>query len=65
TTTDPGECTTTVTYTDAGFTGDWSATVTSTVYNRTATVTQATDCHGCNHITTTTVRAPWWGGVGP
>ncbi|KAK1961157.1 hypothetical protein LY78DRAFT_722956 [Colletotrichum sublineola] len=65
TATTSGGCTTTVTYYDAGFTGDWSPTMTSTVYSTTVTVTQPTDCHGCKYITSTTVRRPWWGGIGP
>ncbi|KAK1599334.1 uncharacterized protein LY79DRAFT_138520 [Colletotrichum navitas] len=63
--TKPGECTTTTTYLDAGFTGDWKPTTTITVYNTTVTVTKPTDCHGCNHITSTTKLAPGWGGIGP
>ncbi|KZL83015.1 hypothetical protein CI238_01959 [Colletotrichum incanum] len=63
--TKPGECTTTVTEFDAGFTGDYKPTGTITLYNSTVTVAKPTDCHGCNHITSTTELAPWWGGIGP
>ncbi|GKT58392.1 hypothetical protein ColTof4_12323 [Colletotrichum tofieldiae] len=65
TTTKPGECTTTVTVLDAGFTGDYQPTATITLYNSTVTVAKPTDCHGCHHITSTTEIAPWWGGIGP
>ncbi|KAK2040037.1 hypothetical protein LZ31DRAFT_558232 [Colletotrichum somersetense] len=63
--TNPGDCTETITHLDAGFTGDWKPTTTVTVYNQTVTVTKPTDCHGCDHITSTTELAPWWGGIGP
>ncbi|EFQ34277.1 hypothetical protein CGRA01v4_03899 [Colletotrichum graminicola] len=63
--TEPGECTTTVTYLDVGFTGDWKPTTTITVYDRTVTVAKPTDCYGCDHITSTTKLAPGWGGIRP
>ncbi|GKT41031.1 uncharacterized protein ColSpa_01212 [Colletotrichum spaethianum] len=63
--TKPGDCTTTLTILDAGFTGDYKPTATITLYNSTVTVAKPTDCHGCNHITSTTELAPWWGGIGP
>ncbi|KAF9873080.1 hypothetical protein CkaCkLH20_09590 [Colletotrichum karsti] len=60
-----GDCTTTVTHLDHGFTGDFKPTSTITLYNSTVTVPSPTDCHGCSHVTTTEARAPFWGGHGP
>ncbi|EXF81378.1 hypothetical protein CFIO01_01040 [Colletotrichum fioriniae PJ7] len=59
------ECTTTITVLDPGFTGDYQPTGTITIYNQTVTIGKPTDCHGCNHVTTTVEPAPWWGGIGP
>jgi hypothetical protein len=60
-----GGCTKTITSLNFGFRGNYHATVTRTIYERTKIVTEKIDCGGCEHVAVVTERAPFWGGHGP